>query len=611
MSARTTVQITMPQMGESVTEGTVLDWLKQVGDAVERDEALLEVSTDKVDTEVPAPAAGTLATIEVEPDQTVPVGAVLGTIDTDGAAPASAGNGGPPGSAQANGGPASAEPEAKAAATAEVVDVEMPQMGESVTEGTVLEWLKQVGDDVERDEGLVEVSTDKVDSEVPAPAAGTISEILITADETAPVGAVLCRIAIRAHEESTAQDSGGPTPASLEPTPGAEPDAPVAPAEPAADGARATPVARRIAAAHGLDLMSVEGSGPRGRVTKEDVLALVQRPATSDGGAASDGGEAVGPLGPESIPLRGPAATAARFMNESRSLSTATSFRTIPVTALDSHRRALKAAGRKLSFTHLIAWAIIQAARELPVMTNSYAEVEGRPTRVAPGGVSLGLAVDLERKDGSRSLVVPVLRDADRLDVAGFVARYDELIAGARDGTLAPEAFQGASITLTNPGGLGTVASVPRLMPGQGAIIATGAIAYPAGMAQIDADRLRELGVSKVMTTTSTYDHRVIQGAESGAFLRRIDELLQGEAGFYERVFEGLGVDLAREAVPTRDGASRTADEPAPATVTPAVGGAPEELLQAVQAATSVRRPSSSRLRPAFIAGRNAPDSIA
>ncbi len=168
-------------------------------------------------------------------------------------------------------------------------------------------------------------------------------------------------------------------------------------------------------------------------------------------------------------------------MDESRSIPTATSFRTLPVDALAAHRSQLKAAGKKLSFTHLIAWAIVRAAVDMPVMANSFAEVDGKPHRVTPGAVSLGLAVDVERKDGTRSLVVPVIHGASAMDFAAFVAAYDEAVAGARDNTLAPDAYQGAQITLTNPGGIGTVASVPRLMPGQGTIIATGAIGYPAG----------------------------------------------------------------------------------------------------------------------------------
>ncbi len=292
--------------------------------------------------------------------------------------------------------------------------------------------------------------------------------------------------------------------------------------------------------------------------------------------------------------MRGPAATLVRFMNESRSIPTATSFRTLEVDTLEGRRKQLKAAGRKLSFTHLIAWAIVQAAREMPVMANAYAEAEGKPQRVVPDGVSLGLAVDVERPDGSRTLMVPVLKGADALSFEDFAARYDELVAGARNGTLGPDDYAGANITLTNPGGLGTVASVPRLMPGQGTIVATGAIAYPAGFSKADPVKLRELDVSKVMTMTSTYDHRVIQGAESGAFLRRIDELLHGESGFYDALFRSLGLDVwpvEAAAEPARgDGAGPvTAAEPAPSSVRPGITAEPDEaLLQAVQAATSV-----------------------
>src|SRR4051812_45369668 len=525
----TTVQITMPQMGESVTEGTVLEWHKQVGDRVEADEPLVEVSTDKVDADVPAPAAGTLTKILAEPDETVTVGQVLGEIEAGEA---------PDASPQSPG--------------AELVDVKFPEMGDSVAEGTVLEWLKKVGDTVAVDDPLVEISTDKVDAEVPSPAAGTLAEILVEADETVGVGTVLCRIA---------PGVGAPAPEPTADTP--------EPAAPAANGdGQATPVAARIASAHGIDVADLQGSGPRGRVTKSDVLAAVEKPA-----------------GAEASPIRGPAATLARFMNESRSIPTATSFRTLPVDVLDAQRKALKAAGRKLSFTHLVAWAIVRAAADdWPVMGNSYEEIDGKPHRLTPGAISLGLAVDVERKDGTRSLIVPVIHDAGSLGFADFAKRYDELVAGARDNTLPPEAYQGANITLTNPGGLGTVASVPRLMPGQGTIVATGSIGYPPGLATVEAARLKELGVSKVMTMTSTYDHRVIQGAESGSFLRRIEQLLEGEDGFYEGVFEALGL-----AGPPERPAAITAAEPAPAAAIPAAAPvADAALLQAVQAATSL-----------------------
>ena len=539
----TTVQITMPQMGESVTEGTILDWLKQEGDQVEADEPLVEVSTDKVDAEVPAPAAGTLTRIVAAADSTVAIGAVLGEIEVngDGAAPSAA---------------------------EELVEVTFPEMGDSVAEGTVLEWKVKVGDTVSVDDPLVEISTDKVDAEVPSPAAGTIAEILVEPDTTVSVGSILCRIAAGAGAPS------GPVQPAAEPA-DARPAADRAPATAGNGASNATPVAARIASAEGIDLDSIQGSGPRGRVTKEDVLAAVE--GSGKAGAA------------EVTPIRGPAATLVRFMDESRSIPTATSFRTLPVDVLDARRKDLKAAGKKLSFTHLIAWAVVQAAVDMPVMGHSFLEMDGKPQRVAATTVSLGLAVDAERKDGTRSLVVPVLRDASELAFADFVAKYDELVVGARDNTLAPDAYQGANISLTNPGGIGTVASVPRLMPGQGTIVATGAIGYPPGLSATDPEKLEAAGVQirKVMTMTSTYDHRVIQGAESGAFLRKVDGLLAGEDGFYDGVFEALGLSGVAQGDSTP--AAVTAAEPVPAAATPSASPvADASLLQAVQAATSL-----------------------
>jgi 2-oxoglutarate dehydrogenase E1 component len=581
----TTVQISMPQMGESVTEGTVLGWLKQVGDRVEADEPLVEVSTDKVDAEVPAPAAGTLVKILAEPDTVVAVGEALGEIEVgdNGAGPAAepeppsaeasaetpaeaeppaAENGAPP-AEEAPAEEAPAEEAPAAPASADLVDVAFPEMGDSVAEGTLLEWRVKVGDAVAVDDPLVEISTDKVDADLPSPVAGTIAEILVEADATVAVGTVLCRIAAGAEAPAKAPEPAEP--------------APEAPPAPAGNGAaNATPVAIRMATAHGLDVDSIEGTGPRGRVTKEDVQAALDGEGAPSAAAA-----------PELRPIRGPAATLARFMDESRSIPTATSFRTLQVDVLDARRRELKDAGRKLSFTHLIAWAIVQGARDMPVMGHAYTEQDGKPQRVVPAATSLGLAVDVERKDGTRSLVVPVLKGASELGFADFVTRYDELVAGARDNTLQPDDYAGANITLTNPGGIGTVASVPRLMPGQGTIVATGAIGYPPGLTAVTPEALKELGVQKVMTMTSTYDHRVIQGAESGAFLRRVDQLLQGEDGFYEGVFEALGLD---GVVTGADGPTPvTADEPVPAAATPAAAAvADEALLQAVQAATSL-----------------------
>ena len=242
------------------------------------------------------------------------------------------------------------------------------------------------------------------------------------------------------------------------------------------------------------------------------------------------------------MPLRGPAAALAGYMDESLSIPTATSFRTIGVGVLDGQRRRINAdlarAGRdeKLSFTHLIAWALVRAAQAPAGDGHRLRGGRGeRPTSCVREAVNLGLAVNVERKDGSRSLLVPVVRDAAGLGFRGFRDAYDDLVRRTRAGQIKPDELRGATISLTNPGGLGTVASVPRLMPGQGTIVATGAIGYPPGWRPSTAEALEELGVEKVMTMTSTYDHRVIQGAESGEFLAHIERLLRGEDGFYER----------------------------------------------------------------------------
>jgi 2-oxoglutarate dehydrogenase E1 component len=231
-------------------------------------------------------------------------------------------------------------------------------------------------------------------------------------------------------------------------------------------------------------------------------------------------------------PITGPAARLVTNMTESLTVPTATSFRDIAVGTLDARRKALNAqlaaSGKKISFTHLIAFAIVQAVKQFPVMTHAFQEVDGKPHRVTPPGVGLGLAVDVERKDGSRGLVVPVIKHADEMDFVTFHQTYEGLVEKARTNKLLPDDFAGGTIQLTNPGTIGTVASVPRLMKGQGSIIATGAI--------------RDIAGAKIMTITSTYDHRIIQGAESGMFLRKLDSLLQGEERFYEGVTESLGV---------------------------------------------------------------------
>jgi 2-oxoglutarate dehydrogenase E1 component len=584
MAQTATVEIRMPEMGESVSEGTVLEWHVTEGDFVNEGDTVVEVSTDKVDAEVPAPASGTIAKILAQPDETVKVGTALAQLEPgeNGASATPAkedlpAKGDPAATADAR---AEAEQEPRAAgrggsAAGPGLQIVMPEMGESVSEGTILEWHVAEGESVEEGQTVVEVSTDKVDAEVPAPASGTIAKILAQPDETVKVGAVLAEM-----QAGAGAPAGASAGASAQKAPEAE--APEAPEEQSASGnGNATPVARRAAAARGIDLEGVRGSGVGGKITKADVLAAEQ----GDGAGARSSSEG------EVKPLRGPAAMLASAMNESRSVPTATSFRTLPVDVIDAKRRALngvlKERGMKLSFTHLIAWAIVQAAREWPVMGVSYEERDGKPHVVDPGAINLGIAVDVERRDGSRSLMVPCVKGADALDFTGFHSYYEDLITKTRENKLSADDFQGTNISLTNPGGLGTVASVPRLMSGQGTIVACGSLAYPVEWAHAPKEKIQALGVSKVMTMTSTYDHRVIQGAESGSFLRRIDQLLQGEDGFYESVAEHLGVDTAVVA----NAHPASASAPAMPQASPAGGPSvrPDlELMQAVQAATSL-----------------------
>ncbi|HET9028617.1 MAG TPA: multifunctional oxoglutarate decarboxylase/oxoglutarate dehydrogenase thiamine pyrophosphate-binding subunit/dihydrolipoyllysine-residue succinyltransferase subunit [Candidatus Aquilonibacter sp.] len=578
------VKVALPEMGESVTEGSIVEWRKRVGDYVAEGDTLVDVTTDKVDVEVPATASGVITQIFGGEGDTVAVGSVLAEIDTSKAAATN-------GKSASNGSATTAPAPSAAAVPAgppKLVDVTLPEMGESVTEGTIVEFRVKPGQFVNEGDTIVDVTTDKVDVEVPAPASGIVTQLNVKDGDTVAVGAKLAEIDANAAPSAAAGVTVAAPSASSAPAPAAVAAAPVR----AAGDVVASPQAQRIARKQELDLALIRGTGPNGMILRGDVVSQAanakRKPAAANGAGASLPPMPPVPSGAKLTPLKGPAAALTGYMEQSLTIPTATSFRTLAVDVMDARRKelngAIKAAGRneKVSFTHIVAFALVRAAHELPFITHSFRRDEnGAPQRLEPG-IHLGLAVDAERKDGSRFLVVPVIKNADALDFAAFYAKYQELVAKARDNKLGADDLQGASFTLTNPGGIGTVASVPRLMAGQGAILATGAIGYPAGFQSANESALRQLGISKVMQMTSTYDHRVVQGAQSGEYLRRVDQLLQGADGFYEDVFRALGLQAgaAPQAATSAVAASVATHAPQPAPS--------DEMLRAVAAAMAI-----------------------
>jgi multifunctional 2-oxoglutarate metabolism enzyme len=569
------VKVTLPEMGESVTEGSIVEWRKRVGDVVSEGDTLVDVTTDKVDVEVPATAAGVITRIFGNEGDTVAVGATLAEIDTNGTS-AAATNGAAAPVTATNG--AAAAPK-----TPKIVPVTLPEMGESVTEGSIVEFRVKPGASVNEGDTIADVTTDKVDVEVPAPVGGIVTEIFGVAGDTIAVGAKLALIDANAVVPSEGSVS--------KPATAAPPPAPAAVTR--SGDVVASYQARRVANKLELDLASIHGSGPDGLILRTDVTSQANG-ARKLAAAPASNLPALPPVGAGAklTPLKGPAAALTGYMEQSLTIPTATSFRTLSVDVLDARRKelnnAIKAANRseKVSFTHLIAYALVRAAAEMPFITYSFRrDGSGAPQRLEPG-VHLGLAVDSERKDGSRFLVVPVIKNADTLDFAAFYAKYQELVGKARDNKLGADDLQGASFTLTNPGGIGTVASVPRLMAGQGAILATGAIGYPPGFQSVPDATLRSLGVGKVMQMTNTYDHRVTQGAQSGEYLRRVDQLLQGESSFYETLFGQLGL---KAGVAPVTAATTAAAHAAPASGAPPAAAAPsDEMLRAVAAGMAI-----------------------
>jgi len=565
------ISVQMPALGESVTEGTVTRWLKQEGDTVEEDEPLLEVSTDKVDTEIPSPAAGVLTKIVAQEDDTVEVGgelAVIGDAGDDGDRDSGGGAAATEPEAQAEPEP-EPEPEPKAAANppesvssaGSSTPVLMPELGESVTEGTVTRWLKKVGDSVAVDEPLVEVSTDKVDTEIPSPVAGTLLSITAEEDDTVEVGGEMAKIG----EAATA---GAPAP---EPEPAPEPQAAPKPApkpepkpepKPAAapkpepkpeptpaaaevtlggDGSPyVTPLVRKLATENSVDLAKVKGTGVGGRIRKQDVLAAAEKtPAPAAQAPAAPSEPAKAAPAPEAAlaHLRGTTQKANRIRQITakktrESLQTTaqlTQTHEVDMTKIVSLRAKAKAKfaereGVNLTYLPFIARAVIDALKIHPNVNASYNEDAKEITYY--DSEHLGFAVDTEQ-----GLLSPVIKNAGDLSLGGLARAIGDIAARARSGDLKPDELSGGTFTITNIGSQGALFDTPILVPPQAAMLGTGAIVKRPRVI-VDEFGNESIGVRSVCYLPLTYDHRLIDGADAGRFVTTIKRRL--EEGAFE-----------------------------------------------------------------------------
>lgn len=544
--------VQMPALGESVTEGTVTRWLKQEGDTVELDEPLVEVSTDKVDTEIPSPAAGVLTKIIAQEDDTVEVGgelAVIGDAKDAGEAAAPAPEKVP--AAQPESKPAPepppVQPTSGAPAGGDAKPVLMPELGESVTEGTVIRWLKKIGDSVQVDEPLVEVSTDKVDTEIPSPVAGVLVSISADEDATVPVGGELARIGVAADIAAAPAPKPAPKPVpEPAPTPKAEP----APSPPAAQPAGAaegapyvTPLVRKLASENNIDLAGVTGTGVGGRIRKQDVLAAAEQkkrakaPAPAAQAAAAPAPKAPPAPAPALAHLRGTTQKASRIRqitaNKTRESLQATAQLTqtheVDMTKIVGLRARAKAAfaereGVNLTFLPFFAKAVIDALKIHPNINASYNEDTKEITYY--DAEHLGFAVDTEQ-----GLLSPVIHDAGDLSLAGLARAIADIAARARSGNLKPDELSGGTFTITNIGSQGALFDTPILVPPQAAMLGTGAIVKRPRVV-VDASGNESIGVRSVCYLPLTYDHRLIDGADAGRFLTTIKHRL--EEGAFE-----------------------------------------------------------------------------
>ena len=546
-----TFSVTMPALGESVSEGTVTRWLKAEGDHVNVDEPLLEVSTDKVDTEIPSPVAGILTKIVVGIDQTVAVGAELAIIADSAeastpapAAPVAAPT--PPPVAVAPvvaPTPPPAAPVAAPAASGSGTVITMPALGESVSEGTVTRWLKNIGDSVAVDEALLEVSTDKVDTEIPSPVAGTLLAIDVAVDTTVPVGARLGLIGGANAPVATAPVVAAPTPP---PAPvAAAPVAPVvvapvaaapvaqAPISQPAD-AYVTPLVRKLANELGVNLATVKGTGIGGRIRKEDLVAAAPKSApVAQSAPAASAPSAPRPAVVASSPLRGTTVTMSRLrkviasrMVESLQVSAQlTTVIEVDVTKISRLRDRSKATfeareGVKLSYLPFFAVAVCEALKQHPVLNSS---VEGDQITYH-GAEHLGVAVDTER-----GLLVPVIHNAGDLNMGGVARKIADLAARTRDNKVTPDELGGGTFTLTNTGSRGALFDTPIINQPQVAILGLGAV-VKRPMVVKGEDGGETIAIRSMVYLGLSYDHRVVDGADAARFLVTLKERLEGGA---------------------------------------------------------------------------------
>jgi pyruvate dehydrogenase E2 component (dihydrolipoamide acetyltransferase) len=566
--------VVLPQLGESVTEGTVTRWLKNVGDTVQVDEPLVEISTDKVDTEIPAPVSGVLTEITAAVDAVVEVGGQLALIGESSAAPTTPTASAPQAPAQAATvveevvvaqsapvptpppvapAPVAPAPVAPAASpSGSVVDVVLPQLGESVTEGTVTRWLKNVGDTVQVDEPLVEISTDKVDTEIPAPTAGVIAEIRAQVDAVVEVGGVLATIA-SASAAPVAAPTPPPvaTPVAPTPPPAAppavakvEPAAPAAPAAAAAvsnGGAYTTPLVRQLAREKGIDLAQVKGSGVGGRIRKEDILnftpnvapaAPVATPAAKPAAAAAPAAPASQLRGRTEPTTRLRRVIAERMVQSLQTSAQLTSVVEVDVTKISALRERvkndfLKREGVKLTFLPFFAKATIEALKQHPVLNST---LNADATEVTYHDAEhLAIAVDTPK-----GLLVPVIKDAGDLSIAGLTRKIADVAARTRDNQVTPDELSGGTFTLTNTGSRGALFDTPILNQPQVAIMGTGAVVKRAVVIPGEAGT-DSIAVRQMVYLALTYDHRIVDGADAARFLTTVKARLE-EANFEDEL---------------------------------------------------------------------------